>query len=449
MKYIYYFLILVIYFCDTAWCQDCFAENCERKMAFVFHENRRDNFIKNFQPLYYGSCSVVGRCESNRIFFVSHDTLILGEIIDPFTLDIFSKIKTDLTVTTTNIVLKNDKAFILDEQKGLFILDISTPNTYRRIGSLTLKELAPDYNDPGMCICIMDDIAYVGSFEYRLNIIDIKDLENPKYIKPYDISAPVTDLVIKDHLIYVTHFYGLSIFDISSPLSPVEISSCIPNTCDMFYKIELTDNHAYIKTSNLGLRIIDVTDPTRPEEIGHYEYRPVVSLAANGNRLYMACRENGIIALDVSMPSGIGLKGNSNFGGDARDIVIVDDYMYVADVREGLYVVSLDNLTAIECNTVADMHLNEYRLGHNYPNPFNPNTTIKYVVPRNSHVEIRIFNLLGREIRTLVAGVETAGRHQVMWDGLDNNSASVPSGVYFYEMTAAGFTETRKLLLIR
>ena len=88
-------------------------------------------------------------------------------------------------------------------------------------------------------------------------------------------------------------------------------------------------------------------------------------------------------------------------------------------------------------------------MGQNYPNPFNPTTTIEYAVPRNSHVEIKIIDLLGREVCTLVTGENTAGNHQVTWNGLDNTGSQVASGVYFYQMTAEGFSETRKLLLLR
>jgi hypothetical protein len=90
-----------------------------------------------------------------------------------------------------------------------------------------------------------------------------------------------------------------------------------------------------------------------------------------------------------------------------------------------------------------------YKLCRNYPNPFNPTTAIEYAMPRNSEVVIKIFDLLGREVRTLVTGKHNAGNHQITWNGLDNTGSPVASGVYFYQMTAEGFSETRKLLLIK
>ena len=90
-----------------------------------------------------------------------------------------------------------------------------------------------------------------------------------------------------------------------------------------------------------------------------------------------------------------------------------------------------------------------FSLFQNFPNPFNATTTIPYTLPGNGHVEIKIFDPLGREIRTLVDGEQPVGRHRITWDGLDNSGAPVASGVYFCQMTAEGFAETRKLALLR
>jgi hypothetical protein len=90
-----------------------------------------------------------------------------------------------------------------------------------------------------------------------------------------------------------------------------------------------------------------------------------------------------------------------------------------------------------------------FALERNYPNPFNPATTIEYSLPRVTRVEIKIFDMLGREVRRLVAGERTAGFHRVLWDGTDDDGNRLSSGVYFYRMTADGHFAVRKLLLLR
>jgi C1A family cysteine protease len=88
-------------------------------------------------------------------------------------------------------------------------------------------------------------------------------------------------------------------------------------------------------------------------------------------------------------------------------------------------------------------------LAQNYPNPFNPGTSILYALPQNEYVEIKIHDLLGREIRTLFAGDQTAGLHRVEWDGLDNHGQRLAYGIYFYTLNAKDFRKTRKLVLLR
>ena len=90
-----------------------------------------------------------------------------------------------------------------------------------------------------------------------------------------------------------------------------------------------------------------------------------------------------------------------------------------------------------------------FALGQNYPNPFNPATTIEYALSKNGYVEMKIFDLLGKQVRVLVAGERTAGRHHIIWNGLDDSGRRVASGLYLYTLTADGYTETKKLLLIK
>ena len=86
----------------------------------------------------------------------------------------------------------------------------------------------------------------------------------------------------------------------------------------------------------------------------------------------------------------------------------------------------------------------KFTLHQNYPNPFNPTTTISYDLPVRSRITLKVFNVLGQEVATLVNGEVEAGRHQVLW-----NAAGVPSGVYVCRMNAGHFVETKKMILVR
>ncbi|MBU1634629.1 carboxypeptidase regulatory-like domain-containing protein [bacterium] len=92
----------------------------------------------------------------------------------------------------------------------------------------------------------------------------------------------------------------------------------------------------------------------------------------------------------------------------------------------------------------------EYELCQNYPNPFNPQTTISYQLPICNKVSLKVYDILGQEVRTLVNENKSAGCHSVVWDGRDNLGSYVCSGVYFYYLKAGDeFSQTKKLLLIK
>ena len=92
-----------------------------------------------------------------------------------------------------------------------------------------------------------------------------------------------------------------------------------------------------------------------------------------------------------------------------------------------------------------------FSLSQNYPNPFNPSTTIDYSVPEGevAEVALRIYDLRGRLIRSLVSGERSAGRYSVRWDGRDNEGREVGSGVYIYRIESGSFTSTRKMTILR
>ncbi len=89
------------------------------------------------------------------------------------------------------------------------------------------------------------------------------------------------------------------------------------------------------------------------------------------------------------------------------------------------------------------------QLSPNYPNPFNPSTTIQYELKQASKVTLKIYNLLGQEVRTLVNAQKLSGSHSVIWDGKNNHGQRVTSGVYFYRLQAGDFVKTRKMVLVK
>ncbi|MHA2276347.1 MAG: FlgD immunoglobulin-like domain containing protein [Candidatus Kariarchaeaceae archaeon] len=96
-----------------------------------------------------------------------------------------------------------------------------------------------------------------------------------------------------------------------------------------------------------------------------------------------------------------------------------------------------------------------FALEQNFPNPFNPSTNIKYSIPVEATVDLRIFNILGQEVKTLVDQITKAGFYTVEWDGNNNYDQRVASGIYIYSFIAKSvdgkqnFNQVRKMILIK
>ncbi len=88
--------------------------------------------------------------------------------------------------------------------------------------------------------------------------------------------------------------------------------------------------------------------------------------------------------------------------------------------------------------------IRNYELAQNYPNPFNPTTTISFAIPQSENVSLTIFNIVGQEVATLVNGRLEAGRYDYQFD-----APGLSSGLYFYQIKAGNFTDTKKMMLIR
>jgi hypothetical protein len=94
--------------------------------------------------------------------------------------------------------------------------------------------------------------------------------------------------------------------------------------------------------------------------------------------------------------------------------------------------------------TSGDQIPEKFTLMQNYPNPFNPSTTITFSIPKNSQTSLKIFDVLGREVRTLVNEKLSAGSYNV-----SINASDLTSGVYFYSLRSGNFTETKKMMLLK
>lgn len=146
-----------------------------------------------------------------------------------------------------------------------------------------------------------------------------------------------------------------------------------------------------------------------------------------------------------------------NFGGvvPTSNISIGDHWLYtrVKD-NQGQWSNPDSNLITVREPTAIDADSGfglptKFRVFNNYPNPFNPNTTIRYGVPQNTQVKLVVYDIRGNLVKTLVDEREDIGWYQIQWDGTNENGSHVSTGVYFYRLVTKQFTRTNKMILIK
>ena len=118
-----------------------------------------------------------------------------------------------------------------------------------------------------------------------------------------------------------------------------------------------------------------------------------------------------------------------------------DGTIVAATHGRGAFVGKVGGGTAVAGNPVIPT---QYSLDQNYPNPFNPSTKISYSLPASSKVSLKIYDSNGREVESLINGVQAEGKHEINF-----NAANLASGVYFYRITANNFMQTKKMILLK
>ena len=127
--------------------------------------------------------------------------------------------------------------------------------------------------------------------------------------------------------------------------------------------------------------------------------------------------------------------------------IIATDGKYDVSATNGPFTLTIDG-SKLDVNE-SDLVPASFALYANYPNPFNPTTTISYDLPEQTQVTLGIYDLLGKQIKTLVNQSQDAGNKIAVWDGTDNLGRQVSAGVYLYQIQAGDFSQTRKMLLLK
>ncbi len=240
--------------------------------------------------------------------------------------------------------------------------------------------------------------------------------------------------------------------------------------------------HYYVKVSTTGTDPADFTNIIHDETLADGDWHEVnISLADfAGQQVYLAfehCEVTDMFAMkldDISVGGATKVASNSHkeltndrhvtgykvyMNGNLQGTT-TDTYWDFSELESGNYTAGVK--AVYSSGSESDLATIDFvdndnpvqipkvtKLNKNYPNPFNPETTISYSVKNAGPVSINIFNIKGQKINTLVNESKAAGNYKIVWKGLDNNNKKVASGIYFYRMKSGNYTSTKKMILMK
>jgi len=230
--------------------------------------------------------------------------------------------------------------------------------------------------------------------------------------------------------IFYTSNYGQSFSEI---LAPTSISSknglAINSLNDLFYSSTQGDNQFY------GIYHLNYPYQNWIKLYSGITY----SIKIDYDNIIYASVNNGVISSEDNGNNWEIIFNENASRAFAQDLNIDDNILFIATNSYGLYELQIPTNIMEENNLLLS-----YQLYQNYPNPFNPFTKIKFSVPKSEIVQIKVYDILGKEIKTILKEFKQAGNYEVELD-----ASNLPSGIYFYRMISGDYSETKKMILLR
>lgn len=300
-------------------------------------------------------------------------------------------------------------------------------------------------------VTVEDTIAYISEDNTGgvgcIQIASIAVPSNPLYLgETLQLDGTPWQIAIDDSLAYAAIEDGLLILSISDPSNLYEVGRFRGYFID---GVSLKDTIAYLTPEDI--HIVSMANPSDPIELGSFSTPgEAYNLVINNDLIFLADGSGGLRVILITDPSELMEVGYYQ-SGYAQEVAYYEPYVYVA-MGEGLFILEYFDPTLIDGKGGEDISPpNTFVLSQNFPNPFNPSTTIDYSVPVGKPLQIKleIFDLRGRFIRNLVDEVKHSGHCSVHWDGKDEKGREVCSGTYLYRIIVGEFTSTKKMLILR
>ncbi len=444
------------------------------------------------QPILLGT--VTGFPETIRSLAIAYPLILAPSGVGFWILDVTesNRIETLHHFTTgeasSNLEIVDNFLFLCNLKAGLFVLNISNPPNPQFVTNLSVGGWVDD-------LAIAEGVAFISGYPFgentppELRIVDVSQPSLPQMLAQIAVlpERPLggihpTALAVSEKYSFVTHNLGMSIMDISDKRDPRFIKWIQSER--VAFDVAISGNFVCLANGEAGLRIIDISDPQNPREKTTYPgiaigaitrndtafvalggelvifkispfgdlsklgeiatpgSRSTVDLSLQGHFVFMAYGEN-LIVIDISSSAQPRIVGYALTPAYAGGVAVKSNHIFVAGGAWALQVYRNDLITRVDEEPIHHIPIAPL-LHRSYPNPFNASSIIEYEIPQAGKVDLRVFNVLGKEVARLVSSWQDAGRHRIFFDG-----TKLPTGVYFYRLRVDGWQRTQKVLVVR
>jgi choice-of-anchor B domain-containing protein len=358
-------------------------------------------------------------------------------------------------------------AYVVNEMtgtnEGMMIIDLQyLPDSVHFVKSYVANNQKTSHN---LSIDVATGYAYVlRSNGFGLRIISLADPENPFDVFAFD-TGRIHDVYTRNDTMIVSEGNSrrFSIWDVSDKDFPNKLATFVPPSSGYAHNAWLSEDGRYVmtteETTGKTVKMWDISDFNNISLVG--EWLGASQLAHNthikGNYAYISHYKSGIHIVDISNPANptevarydtYPQNDNSGFAGCWGAYPFTgSDYVYASDMNGKLTVLKFSLPTGIDEATnplPATMDLSQ-----NYPNPFNPMTQIKFQLSEAAAVELSVYDMQGRLVRTLIDEIYGPGVHNVVWNGRDSYGQPVASGQYIYRLKSEQQVLSRTMTLVK
>ncbi|MCP4546354.1 MAG: hypothetical protein GY835_07805 [bacterium] len=426
-------------------------------------------------PQVVGSCDLGGHCRSievygDYLYYAYYDIgtgLFVVDIADPENPLFLYQLP--LSNSPKDMVRNGDYLFVLDWEDGAKGED-SAPRNDRNMSDITVLDISnPALPVPAVTFTVTDAFvyqleidgdllysnfwSYLGVYGYGFDIYDISDPLDPQHLTRWANGDEYGELVLLGDRVYRSGGRQIDVIDVSDPLTPIDLHS-IPTDRETRW-LGVAGDYLFGSGGYAGLRSFRVFDRSVD----------AMSNIAQSTNLPAALTPLSHVRMQATSSNTIRWKFSADAGANWQWLPLNGDWLALEHPgAEPRWQAQLIYKHSGEEPVVTDLTLewiNDptaivdgnapaiFALQRAVPNPFNPTTTISFDLPHECLARVDIYDMSGRHVRQLVNMELPAGNHHVIWDGCNDSGAPLGSGIYACRMSAAGFSQSRKLTLVK